>query len=390
MKYLFSFILFIALLSYDLHTKADIKLSNQAEISVLTCSPGEELYSLFGHTAIRVKDSIQNLDLVFNYGTFDFSTEGFYLKYIKGLLPYQLSISDYSHFYYAYQQDKRTIYSQQLQLDSISKQKIIDKLLINYQPKNRSYLYNFLFDNCTTRSRDIIDHNTTSSITWKETNQHLSFWNLLDQYLNYAPWSQWGIHTILGQSGNKIATPYQYMFLPDYLMYGLDSAYYNGKLLVNKRKIVYDSGQKQAAPLWYKSPYTIFSIFTLALIFLCYYFKNNKILNSISFLLYLTTGILGCLILFLGFFTLHPITAPNWNILWANPLNLILSFLIFKNYLPRVIQWYLTLYCVILITALGLWYFLYPAVSLASMPIIILLLTITILIKVRKRKHLIK
>lgn len=390
MRYYLFLFLFVLFTTQVTASHAAINLSNKAEISILTCSPGDQLYSLFGHTAIRVNDPSQNFDMVFNYGTFDFSTKGFYFKYIKGLLPYYLSISEYPYFYHAYKADKRTIYSQILQLDSISKQQIMDKLIENYKPANRPYLYNFLYDNCTTRARDMINDNTTPTIDWNEKDEHLSFWNLLDQYLNYAPWCQWGIHTILGQPGDAIATPYQYMFLPDYLMYGLDSALYNGQLLVSKRQKLYDSAQERAIPTWYFTPYTIFSLVAILLILICFYFKNNKILNTISVLLYLSTGLLGILILFLGFFTRHPITVPNWNILWANPLNLFLLFFILRPTIAKWVQWYLTLNGTILIITLVIWYFLLPAVSLSSMPIIVLLTIMSFLIKGRKRKHAIK
>ena len=125
------------------------QLSNEAEISILTCSPGKELYSLFGHTAIRVRDPKAGMDEVFNYGTFDFDTPHFYLKFAQGLLPYQLSTTSFRNFMLSYQMEERSVYSQRLRLDSLQKQQLFDLLLENYRPENRSYLYNFSLSSAT-------------------------------------------------------------------------------------------------------------------------------------------------------------------------------------------------------------------------------------------------
>ena len=237
------------------------QLSNEAEISILTCSPGKELYSLFGHTAIRVQDPKANLDEVFNYGTFDFDTPHFYLKFAQGLLPYQLSTSSFQHFMYTYQLEERSVYSQRLLLDSLQKQQLFDLLLENYRPENRSYLYNFLFDNCTTRARDIIAQSLQNSqVEWNTPDLDKNFWNLLDEYLAVSPWVQWGIHTILGQRGNRTATPYQYMFLPDYLMYGLNTATIDHKHLAEKAQLLYEAPEQDNATPWYFAPLFIFGI----------------------------------------------------------------------------------------------------------------------------------
>ena len=160
-----NFIFTLIILALALPGKATT-LSDKAEISVLTCSPGKELYSLFGHTAIRVHDPEQDLDVVFNYGTFDFDTPHFYLKFAQGLLPYQLSTSHFQSFMYSYMMEERSVYSQRLQLDSLQRQKLFDLLLENYKPENRSYLYNFLYDNCTTRVRDILVDCSPAAIDW--------------------------------------------------------------------------------------------------------------------------------------------------------------------------------------------------------------------------------
>lgn len=361
------------------------QLSNEAEISILTCSPGKELYSLFGHTAIRVQDPKANLDEVFNYGTFDFDTPYFYLKFAQGLLTYQLSATSFHNFMLSYQMEERSVYSQRLRLDSLQKQQLFDLLLENYRPENRSYLYNFLFDNCTTRARDIIDKSLQNShFEWNTPDLDKNFWNLLDEYLAVSPWVQWGIHTILGQPGNRTTTPYQYMFLPDYLMYGLNTATIDHKHLAEKAQLLYEAPEQDNTTPWYFAPLFIFGIGALLLIILLWKSRGKAMLNTIVLPTFLFTGLVGCLLVFLGGFTAHPITAPNWNILWANPLNLIaLPFLLGKH-LPRFIAIYLKIYMVLLVAALPAWVICQPAVPMPSVFLIILMLFLCLQLRAKK------
>lgn len=361
------------------------QLSNEAEISILTCSPGKELYSLFGHTAIRVQDPKANLDEVFNYGTFDFDTPYFYLKFAQGLLTYQLSATSFHNFMLSYQMEERSVYSQRLRLDSLQKQQLFDLLLENYRPENRSYLYNFLFDNCTTRARDIIAQSLQNSqVEWNTPDLDKNFWNLLDEYLAVSPWVQWGIHTILGQRGNRTATPYQYMFLPDYLMYGLNTATIDHKHLAEKAQLLYEAPEQGNATPWYFAPLFIFGIGALLLIILLWKSRRNALLNTVVVPTFLFTGLVGCLLVFLGGFTAHPITAPNWNILWANPLNLIALPFLLRKHLPRFIAIYLKIYMVLLVAALPAWVICQPAVPMPSVFLIILMLFLCLQLRAKK------
>ncbi len=130
---------------------------------MLTCSPGEELYSTFGHTALRVKDNATRSDIIFNYGTFEFGPD-FYTKFIKGQLRYFLSIETYADFAYSYQYESRSIQEQVLRLSCAEKEKLFAALQANAQEENKYYQYDFLFDNCTTRARDIVAGNTASPV----------------------------------------------------------------------------------------------------------------------------------------------------------------------------------------------------------------------------------
>ena len=365
-------LLFIILLFFfTTNISASIKLSKDATISILTCAPGNELYSLFGHTGIRVVDEPNNIDVVFNYGTFNFATQGFYLKFARGLLPYQLSCSEFRHFLTSYIYDERSVYSQTLNLDSIQKQRMIDLLIENYQPANREYLYNFLYDNCSTRIRDIIEKSTDAPISWIAQPSNKSFWNLLDEYLSRSPWIQWGIHTILGSPATSTATIHEQMFLPDYLMFHLDSALYNKVPLVQPIETIYEAPKRDFSTPWYFSPFFVFTICTLALILLLQKIKKRCLLKTIATLFFIITGIIGCLIVFLCFFTKHPTMFPNFNALWANPLNLIVAFFLRKNTQRWIINKYLFIYFYLLVIGFLLWFLFVPAVPYSSMIIMI-------------------
>lgn len=378
-RYFFLFTLIIT----GIKTEA-LQLSSQAKISVLTCSPGAELYSLFGHTAIRVCDPAKDMDIVFNYGTFDFQADYFYIKYAQGLLPYQLVVTSYKSFINSYSSDNRNVWSQTLNLDSLQRQRLFDLLVENYQPANRTYLYNFLFDNCSTRVRDIIAKSILQPIEWHLPDMHKSFWNLLDEYLYRMPWVKWGIHTILAQSGSREATPYQYMFLPDYLMQGLETATYGNKKLAEKQITLYQATESTVSSPWYTTPFFIFTLGTILLIIGLIRFPSGKLLPATAFLLFIASGLIGCLLIFLGYFTEHPITSPNFNLIWANPLNLLAAFFLFQKKRSYLLQLYLTIYGIVLLIGIPLWFFLTPAVPMASLPLLLLLIYICTRLKQRK------
>ena len=366
----------VVLLQIISMTGYTLTLSKDAKISVMTCEPGNQLYSLFGHTALRITDPAHKLDQVFNYGTFDFNTPNFYMKFAKGLLPYQFTNTKYKNFLREYQHKQISVYSQTLLLDSVQRQRLMDLVIENLLPQNKTYLYNYLYDNCSTRCRDLVINAVDADVFWNMEEESKSFWNLLDEYLNVQPWSQWGIHTILGQDGTQQAKTYEYMFLPDYLLKGLKTAAVNNRLLASKPETIYKAPQRENDNRWYFVPLFVFSVFAMIVLALNYFTHSVKVLNiSLSFLL-IATGIVGCLIIFLGFFTLHPLTFPNWNIMWANPLNLLVGFFVFSSKAIQVVRYYLLINIVILGLALLLWPILFPAVPIASVVLIIMLMCV--------------
>jgi len=209
-------------------------LSNEATISLLTCSPGDELYSLFGHSAMRVKDPQKNIDVVFNYGTFSFN-EDFYFNFAMGRLNYSLSVSSMKGFVRSYENEQRGIIEQVLNLDSTSKQQVFNYLDWNNEPENREYLYDFFYDNCSSRLRDVLEMSIgTDRIAFADLQEEdkPSFRQMIDEYLIYHPWGDFGIDLGLGLPCDKVPSSYEYMFLPNKLMEAFGAATIDGKPLV--------------------------------------------------------------------------------------------------------------------------------------------------------------
>lgn len=353
-------------------TKAEINDTKPKTISLLTCEPGNMLYTLFGHTAIRVKDA--DSDWVFNYGTFDFDTPNFYGKYIKGELMYQLAAQPFSSFYNTYDRMEVAVYEQELRLDSAQQQKLVRALMENYKPENRIYLYDFLYDNCATRVRDLFENQITdseSTYRWAiAKSSDKTFWNLLDEKLRIAPWCEWGIHTLLGQDGNNVATAREEMFLPEMLMQAVSQATIDGKPLAKEAVKIIDYPKRiEVKTPWYVNPQ--FAFWTLALVIIGGTFRMKRTRFIFIPMLFLT-GVLGLLLFYLAAFSLHPMTNPNWNMLWACPLNLFFIPFLVKNRW-RVINIYLNCYMGLLIAGIAILFWTTPAIPFATIPLMLIM-----------------
>lgn len=362
----------VTTLTMGFETKAAINDTKPKTISLLTCEPGNMLYTLFGHTAIRVKDA--DSDWVFNYGTFDFDTPNFYGKYIKGELMYQLAAQPFSSFYNTYDRMEVAVYEQELRLDSAQQQKLVRALMENYKPENRTYLYDFLYDNCATRVRDLFENQITdskSTYRWAiAKSSDKTFWNLLDEKLRIAPWCEWGIHTLLGQDGNNVATAREEMFLPEMLMQAVSQATIDGKPLAKEAvKIIDYPKRTEVKTPWYVNPQ--FAFWTLALVIIGGTFRMKRTRFIFIPMLFLT-GVLGLLLFYLAAFSLHPMTNPNWNMLWACPLNLFFIPFLVKNRW-RVINIYLNCYMGLLIAGIAILFWTTPAIPFATIPLMLIM-----------------
>lgn len=308
-------------------------------ISVLTMGPGSSLSDSFGHSAIRVQDKSKNYDLVFNYGVYDFNDPNFYSNFIKGYLNYSLGVSYYKDFKSSYISNNRSIKEQVLLLPDALNKKIADRLIFNSKPENKNYRYDYFSNNCSTIIKDIIDE---SLIDYDYENDYIvenkgknTYRNLIYENINKNSWGSLGIDICLGSYIDQEIDVKKNTFLPEYLFEYLNSSYYKHPDLSNKIKLVkknnfinYENKEFQnlnSNNLFY-SPLFIFIIISIFLLFLSLRDLNNKAIHLILQSTHIITSAIGFLLLFLWFFTDHFTSAYNYNLLWANPLNIILIF----------------------------------------------------------------
>ena len=337
MKQLTSVIWFLLFTAIPAHQVQSAPLSDSAKISVLTCAPGDALYSYFGHCAVRVNDLLQDIDIVFNWGTFDFATPNFYSKFVRGRLNYMLSVSNYTDFKTEYILEKRSIYEQDLVLSPAQEQVLFNNMLVNYQPENRFYLYDFFFDNCATRIRDIIDSSLVGGLTFYDSQyaEEVSFRQLLDPYIGHDGWLDFGIDLALGLPSDKIAQPFDYMFLPDFLMEQLVTATLeDGTLAADVARTLYEAPERS----YDKKPWgpdTVFwSLLTFIVLITLWEYWKQKRAHWIDTVIFTLFGLLGWFLVFLWIGTDHKVMEKNLDLLWAIPLYIPVAFFV-RSYKRR-------------------------------------------------------
>ena len=348
--------------------------SCNVRVSLITCGPGEELYSTFGHTAVRVKIN-DTVDYVFNYGTFEFQ-EGFYTKFVKGSLLYSLSVEDYEDFLSVYKEENRTVIEQVLQLSCEEKHQLFFALQENAEPRNRYYKYDFLFDNCTTRARNILFNNSRVPITTQRIipEKAPTFRDLIHSYLDSGKkhWSKFGIDLLLGANVDKRVTNEQAQFLPDYLMNAMDHSFRNGQKLSQPEQLILP--QKQIKNYFTITPSQVLIVLLILIILLSgsSHPVNKNIIRFFDILLFLLTGIAGILMLTLWLIREDEVCRMNYNLIWAFPLNFIIAFFVpFRNS-KMVIGYFKFIFYLTLIFLLT-WYLLPQHFNLSLIPVWLLI-----------------
>ncbi len=358
------------------------KLSRHSQISLLTGTPGEALYSTFGHSAIRVHDETQNFDIVFNYGTFDFNTPNFYWKFMRGKLLYMLSVEEFEQFRLGFVYEGRGISEQIFNLNQEQKQAVYTALLKNYSPENRYYKYDFFYDNCATRIRDLFEDVLGESLifnypsSWKVGRD--SFRDLIDIYLVNHPWSDFGIDLCLGMPTDKIARPEDYMFLPDFLAEAFSQAVISNEddqqKLVLKPNVLLEGGKRNYKRSSFIPMSMGWGLLLLVLVVSLIGFRTGKKYKVLDKLLFSICGLLGWLIVFLWFFTDHVATKDNLNILWNLPLSFPLVLILLNNQATIWIKRYFGLVFVLLLLLLAFWPLNPQSFNHASIPIMLALM----------------
>ncbi|MFD0864123.1 DUF4105 domain-containing protein [Sungkyunkwania multivorans] len=357
---------------------ANFQLSEKAEISLLTCGPGTELYSQFGHNAFRVKDPLYGIDVVYNYGTFDFDTPYFYAKFARGKLLYQLSRSKFERFLYTYQYENRWIKEQILNIDQEAKQELFQFLEINLKPENRSYKYDFFFNNCATKMRTVLQEVMDGKVNFDDTVETpMTFRAIIHQYVQHNSWSGFGIDLALGAVIDRETTAKERFFIPDYVFEGYADANLRNRAenkveLVEKTATIYEPAVKENKSFFLTSPLVIFCLLMIVILWVTY--KDNKTGKRSTWLdiiLFLTTGLAGLVILFLWFGTDHSATALNLNVLWAFAPNLFVAFLLKRN--KKWFVGYMNLLIVLVLLVVLIWAIGSQIFPLMSIPILVAL-----------------
>lgn len=301
--------------------------SSHLRISLVTCGAGnEEVYEVFGHTAVRVTDSVNGTDLVYNYGTFAYGPD-FEFQFAKGKLLYYVSAYPFPEFLSEYASAKRSVEEQELLLSASEKERIDAYLKWNALPANRYYKYDFFFDNCATRIRDIFPRVLGKDFKFGQTiptDARIPYRAIMNQYFYMRHWERVGCNVLLGSKIDKVMSNEAIMFLPDYLRDGVAGATVNGRKIAAPKVLVLPGSNNLI-----KGPNLPLILFWLVAVLtiagLC--IKQLRILGRImSFAVLLVTGLLGCLILVMWFGTDHQACRNNFNILWMLPLNLIIAF----------------------------------------------------------------
>lgn len=284
----------------------NIQLSKNSKVSVLTCGTGNESYSLFGHTAIRVQDSSNALDAVYNYGAFDFNTPNFVMKFIKGDLQYFAVVNSYPDFINQYQYERRAVYEQELEMPIPLKQKLFDNLTTSLASGDSHYTYKFIDKNCTSMVVDILNKTLDTVAIVKNADTDISYRTILYPYFSGHFYEKLGTSIIFGTKVDQLGTQ---LFLPFELQKSLKKVSFQNHLLAPENRTIIEF--KNKVPMsWWNNPYTYFMLLSFIV------FINKKSIN----LLYLSImAVIGIFFAFAGFYSLHQELGYNYNILLFNP-----------------------------------------------------------------------
>lgn len=313
-------------------------LSNQSEISLITILPGDPIYTFAGHSALRVQDPVHDLDRLYNYGTFDFSDPFFIPKFTYGYLRYRLSVTSYAPMVQFYKRQGRPVVEQPLQLSSSQRTAIYNFLRENAKPENRHYQYDFFFDNCSTRIRDVLTATLGDTVDFsKAVCPAKTFREMLDPYVASRPFLDLGFDLALGLPADREATAREAMFLPEYLMQGFEKATVtvgdSTRPLVARTDTVHWISEYDGmtpAPRWPLYFSLLFCALVLTWTGWQAYTRRYPTRWGDAILL-ASIGLVGLIVCYLWFISTYTVTDANLNILWAWPTHLAVAPLLIRR-----------------------------------------------------------
>jgi hypothetical protein len=326
------FLLFCAGFSFSSSAQVNRgkSLSDKASVSLLTADPGPEVYSQYGHTAIRICDPDNHFDLVFNYGLFDFDSPNFIWRFVTGRTDYIVGATSYMDFLLEYQVGNRAVTEQVLNLKPEEKEKLWQALIKNIQPENRTYRYNFFFNNCATKPRDMIVSAIDGKVDYQWKGEFKSLRDEVHFFTDKYPWTQFGIDFTLGAPADDPANLKAQQFAPDVLMESFskavilnDSAQARLLVLETHHPVVTVPSVSKKAFSFPKPIIVLWIIFAIIAVISYFEIKKKKHFHIVNAIIFGITGIIGTVIAFLVFFSVHPTTNINFLLLWLHPLHLV-------------------------------------------------------------------
>jgi len=373
------------------------------QVSLITCGPGVEVYNQFGHTAIRMKNVSRNIDLIYNYGIFSFNTPNFVLRFTLGKTDYLLGIQAYQDFVDWYAYCNRDVREQVLNLSIEEKNTLIGLLNENYKPQNRTYRYNFFYNNCATRPRDLIEKCLQSKLQYADdmttTSTGQSFRSIVHEFTANNSWSQFGIDLCLGSEADKPISRRAMMFIPLYLEKYFDKATIlphernnnssreKNKNLVGEKSngtypLITESKQLVTIPEADKvqkdTPFTPFRcatfMFIVTTVLTIYEIRSRKSMWGFDLILFTAAGIAGCMLAFLATFSEHPTVSPNYLLFLFQPLHLLLLPWFIKKVKKMQRSSYLVVLTIELLLFIVLWAIIPQKFPLAVLPLALCLL----------------
>jgi hypothetical protein len=360
MKRIF-YLFILSVFSFPL--SAQVKLSEEARISILTCTPSEEaVFTVYGHTAIRVYDPDNKIDVIFNYGIFDFSKPNFVYRFAKGETDYKLGVTSFDYFLAEYQMRGSGITEQALNLLPDEKQRIWEALITNAQPENAVYRYNFFFDNCATRPVAIIERYVEGEVIYTHEAKPQTFRQLINHCMRNKPWLIFGTELALGSPADRIATPHEELFLPLYLEKAFDQAMIQSpdgseRKLVSETNVLADEVPEEVEISFFTPLVCSLCIFLLILLSTLYEWRTKRYFWPIDSTLFFIAGLAGVVLFFLAFVSEHPATWPNWSIVWLHPFHLVGAALFAVKKLNKAAYYYHFINFALLSFMLLGWYF---------------------------------
>ncbi len=361
-------------------TNAQVQLHDSAKVSLLTASPWHgAVYALFGHTAIRVQDDSVGVDAVYNYGYFDSSQPNFMYNFVRGETDYVLGVTTFNDFMYEYEYKGQQVTEQLLNLTTAEKQQLFNALYINSLPENMRYRYNYFYDNCATRPRDMIEEYVNGTINYQSTSSSQSFRDLLHECLDKHKWTKFGVDLMIGSPADREIDVREKMFIPDYLMGSFDG----GTMVVNdtlsyplllKSDIILElnSERNSAGEQTIFTPFVAaFVLLLLSIIISLLQLANlNKVRPAKIYdtFLFGAAGIGGLVLFTLIFFSEHPATNPNWNFAWLNIFALVAAILFWVNSAKKIVYFYHFINFAVITIFILLWWLIPQQLPIATIP----------------------